>query len=380
VAPAQHHGNNQIEVTMDRTMFNRRGIAWGGGDGGDAGVGGVSSFVSNWSYRQGGIIPYFSCMGCTEFAPLTFNDASQDTEGQPLEAALLINPNSGYLGPHITAHNPTGGAQSPLFSGLRPSYADIDALFSKSSAFQNRDFLYKTGGQFPFVYAPYATAGNYTGVFGSLYTVGMPMHGVGGYSWWFDLSVPTNVAATATAGGGVPLGSWVYAVTAVGADSGETILSAPTSPITIESGTQTVKLKWNAPPGAYSYNVWRCETKNRCVSPEGSSLIDNGPWLRVALHITATTYSDANAAPGQTIPPRVTGTGSTIVNATGAYAPFFQAPPITVSQLPAVAGVNAGQMRRVTDSTNITNEGQPCAGGGSAAALAFSNGTVWKCF
>jgi hypothetical protein len=148
VAPAQHFGNNAIEVTMDRTSVNRRGIGWGGGDGGDASVGGVAGFVSNWSYRQGGIIPYFTCMACTEYAPLTFNDASQDTEGQPLEAALLVSPSSGYLGPRITAHYPTGGAQAPLFSGLRPSYADVDAIFSKASAFQNATFCTKRVARF----------------------------------------------------------------------------------------------------------------------------------------------------------------------------------------------------------------------------------------
>ena len=87
-------------------------------------------------------------MSCTEYGPLTFNDAAQDTEGQPLEAALLVNPNSGYFGPQITAHYPTGGALAPLFSGLRPSFADVDAIFSRASAMPNRDILYKTGGIF----------------------------------------------------------------------------------------------------------------------------------------------------------------------------------------------------------------------------------------
>ena len=380
VAPGQNFQNNGIEVTMDKTTVNRRGIAWGGGHGGDAGMGGVAGFVSNWSYRQGGIIPYFTCMGCAQHDSLTFNDASQDTEGQPLEAALISNPNSEYLGPRITAHNPTGGVQAPLFGGLRPSSADIDGFFAKASAFQNRDILYKTGGIFPFVFAPYATTGNYAGVYGSLYTVGMPMHGVGGYSWWFDLAVPTSVAGTAAAGGSVPAGTWVYTVTAVGADNGETIMSAPSSQVTTANATQTVNLKWNASLGAYSYNVWRCNMTNPCISPDGSISVGAGPWLRVALHTTGTSYSDTSAAPTRYIPPTVTGTGSTIVNGTGAYAPFFQPPPITVSQLPAAAAGNAGQLRRVTDSTTITTEGQTCAGSGSAAALAFSNGKVWKCF
>jgi hypothetical protein len=140
-----------------------------------------------------------------------------------------------------------------------------------------------------------------------------------------------------------------------------------------------VNLKWNAALGAYSYNVWRCDTKNPCITPDGS-ISAAGLWLRVALHTEGTSYSDTTAEPTRYIPPTVTGTGSTIVNAAGAYAPFFQAPPITVSQLPAAAAENSGQMRRVIDSTPVAREGQVCASGGSAAALAFSDGKVWKCF
>jgi hypothetical protein len=169
-------------------------------------------------------------------------------------------------------------------------------------------------------------------------------------------------------------------VTAVGADGGETILSVPTAPLAISAGAQTVNLKWNASLGAYSYNVWRCNTTNRCVGPDGSISVSGAPWLRVALHVTATAFADTTAAPAQLAVPYVTGTGSTIVNSNGAYAPFFQAPPITVSQLPTAAGANAGQMRRVTDSTTISSEGQVCTAGGTAAALAFSDGKIWKCF
>ena len=52
---------------------------------------------------------------------------------------------------------------------------------------------------------------------------------------------------------------------------------------------------------------------------------------------------------------------------------------MTVSSLPSAA-TNAGAMFRVSDSTAITTEGQACVGGGSGNALAFSNGSVWKCF
>lgn len=249
----------------------------------------------------------------------------------------------------------------------------------KASAFQDRDFLLKQAGNVFFVYSPYGTSGDFSGTRGSLYTVGMPMHGVGGYSWWFDLAAPTAVSATAAAGGKIPAGTWQYAVTAVGADEGETILSPPSAAVTTAVGMQTARVSWKPSVGAYSYNVWRCNAAKPCTRPDGTTA-GAGPWLRVALHVTGTSYSDASDASGNFAPPMLTGSGSTIINATGAYAPFFEAPPITVSQLPAAAAANAGQMRRVTDSTKIAAEGQTCEGGGSGAALAFSNGVVWKCF
>jgi hypothetical protein len=53
--------------------------------------------------------------------------------------------------------------------------------------------------------------------------------------------------------------------------------------------------------------------------------------------------------------------------------------PILTVNLPAAAA-NAGNMLSVSDSTAIATEGQTCAGGGTTLALAFSNGTQWKCF
>jgi hypothetical protein len=53
---------------------------------------------------------------------------------------------------------------------------------------------------------------------------------------------------------------------------------------------------------------------------------------------------------------------------------------ITVASLPPAAAGNAGQMRTISDSTPVATEGQTCVGGSTNTALAFSNGTVWKCF
>lgn len=51
----------------------------------------------------------------------------------------------------------------------------------------------------------------------------------------------------------------------------------------------------------------------------------------------------------------------------------------TVSALPSAAS-NAGAMIQVSDSTAVAAEGQTCVGSSSNKALAFSNGTIWKCF
>jgi hypothetical protein len=51
----------------------------------------------------------------------------------------------------------------------------------------------------------------------------------------------------------------------------------------------------------------------------------------------------------------------------------------TVASLPSAAS-NPGAMIRVSDSTTVSAEGQTCVGSSSNNALAFSNGSVWKCF
>lgn len=59
---------------------------------------------------------------------------------------------------------------------------------------------------------------------------------------------------------------------------------------------------------------------------------------------------------------------------------FFGLGTATVGALPAAAAGNTGRMIKVSDSTAVAAEGQTCVGGSTNAALAFSNGTVWKCF
>jgi hypothetical protein len=68
--------------------------------------------------------------------------------------------------------------------------------------------------------------------------------------------------------------------------------------------------------------------------------------------------------------------GSGVISA----ASFITLHSLTVSALPAPSAGNAGQIARVSDSTAVSTEGQTCMGGSSSTALAFSDGTKWKCF
>lgn len=70
-----------------------------------------------------------------------------------------------------------------------------------------------------------------------------------------------------------------------------------------------------------------------------------------------------------------------ITGATGtASFNTFNPVSITVAALPAAAAGNKGWIKSVSDSTAVAAEGQTCVGGSTNTALAFSNGTVWKCF
>lgn len=53
--------------------------------------------------------------------------------------------------------------------------------------------------------------------------------------------------------------------------------------------------------------------------------------------------------------------------------------PVTVSTLPSASNY-IGRFITVSDSTTVAAEGQTCVGSGTVTALAFSDGTKWKCF
>lgn len=374
MAPGQNSANVGIEVTMNNINWNRRGIVLGGGGNtgryGTTGSCPVGNFNINYSYRQGGITPMISEMGCPSYTLLTVNDTFQDTEGEPLLSNFMSNPQSGRLGVRLIGHNVSGGAGNPLITGMRSSFAELGSNFANAHQFPNRDFTYETSGFINMVTSPYAIAGTYAAVTTPLRTIGIPMHGSGGYSWWFDLAQPTGVTSTAVAHmHGVPAATWVYAISAVGADGGETILSLPSTSVTTTAANSQVNVAWNPSVGGVTYNVWRCNTTNACVSSSGAILTSSGPWLRVALHVPGTNYADIINAPNQFVLPGATGTGSTILNKSLVRAPTVAGDKVTSGNSNAFGSsaystssaceTNYGATTLATEATT-TNTGLNC--------------------
>ena len=371
IAPGQNgKGGAQgvyFDITMDNSSWNRRGIALS-----DQGGGG--DFIFNRFYRQGGITPVFSFQlqaFCTSCANFIFNDEAQDTEGEPVVAALYTSANvDNAIGYSVIFNSVAGsGGNGPLISGMRPAMFKLDPyVYMNDVATPNRDAIVDGSG-YQFTYAPYANGAS-APINGSLYSIMEAAHIPSGHSFFFDLLPPTLVTATATAAGGgsVPAGTWFYAVNSTGADGGETILSKPSPGAVTSSGTQTVNVAWTGATGAYSYNVYRCQTA--CTTSDGAPNPAATYWYRVCQHVVGLACSDSAASPAQIAVPQVGGTGATIANKNGVYAPVAQAGTISTGGAAQVFGsaensttaaceTNYGVTKLATGSTT-TNTGLDC--------------------
>jgi hypothetical protein len=116
------------------------------------------------------------------------------------------------------------------------------------------------------------------------------------------------------------------------------------------------------------------------VTGESAQLIDHaGSLTAVQATIDDNQGVFMESASGDNSILAVDASGNQAVLQVSGGIPSLAMTPILVGSLPAAAS-NAGTVIYVSDSTAIATEGQTCAGGSGNTALAFSNGSVWKCF
>jgi hypothetical protein len=351
------------------TQIGRRGFAI-------LQTGAGSGLAFNNLYRQGGIAPLVTSFSTGGGVGVSLSNATQDTETEPAFTNLgkiSTRPIGSF------DFSGGGGAGDPVLSGLLVQAYNATAPFSANTQpTPNREG--KMTGSTTVVAPPYSTSAiggcgtpwcpipDSLAVFNQLVSFG------DGHSLIWPLAQATNVSTTVASGGGVPVGTWTYAVIEVGADGGFTIASLPSNAAATTIGNQTVNLTWTRSQGAIAHNVYRCSSK--CVSAAGLVNI-NSEWYRVATAITTTSYSDNAAAPMRAFLPYVTGTGKTIVSPSGFSGLSSRLIPETFAVLPTCgSGVGEGTVSEITDSvTNIL--GATVTGGGSHKGTVRCDGVNW---
>ena len=362
-------GLTQIEFSAEfhDTQIGRRGFAI-------FQTGAGSSLIFTNLYRQGGISPEVTSFSTGGGVGVAISNSVQDTETEPA-VTDLSNTQRQTLS---LSYSGGGGAGDPFVSGVLPLVYSGNTMFNGRQTAPNREGAFSG---IPFmVNPPYSTAAvggcgtpycpinEAMQVFNELVSFG------DGHSLIWPLAQATKVSTRVAPGGGVPVGTWTYAVIEVGADGGFTIASLPSNAAATTSGNQTVNLTWTRSQGAIAHNVYRCSS--RCVTTAGLVNI-NSEWYQVATAITTTSYSDTAAAPIRAFLPHVTGTGKTIVSPSGFSGLSSRLIPETFALLPTCgSGVGEGTVSEITDSTtNIL--GATVTGGGSHKGTVRCDGVNW---
>jgi hypothetical protein len=136
--------------------------------------------------------------------------------------------------------------------------------------------------------------------------------------------------------------------------------------------------------GSVFYNVRATELTTIGASATNTQII-NGRYNAITISSGAVGVSLNGAGYNSQNTGSITnsGTSTTKTNVfniqTGAFDANVSNNSTIVASLPS-ASANKGATMIVTDSTSISAEGQACAGSSTNTALAFSNGSGWKCF
>ena len=363
--------NEHYEVRCVECFMNRRG--WEE----ELSAGEVGTFEFDSGYRQGGITPFLMVGNSNGGVggSLLFHNVIQDTESAGSVALLSHGGNTAPVISLDFVNNTSNDVNGPP-PPITGQPIGVDSFGSATGPLPTRHTEVTEGGCV--VTYPYAITGTNICITSEMKKFFEVVDFPAGHSMFWDLPTPTGVTAgMATSGGSLTAGTYYYTVSATGPDGGETVPATVASSSTTAGRNLTIPLSWTGVAGAASYNVYRCQTS--CVYSDGR-IENSGNWRQIARLISRTSLNDTGLGGTQQPPSTQTGTGSVGINATEMYSPIMVLTPVTVASLPAAAAGNAGQMRVVNDSTAVRSEGQPCAGSSTNTALAFSNGSVWKCF
>ena len=308
--------NQYGQIRMDNIEFNRRGIAM------RAPTSATISGEIHYAHAQGEVTPFITAM------------------------QTIAGGNSGNL---ILSYLETDTSMMPLYAGSGPllNVALIPTLIEGQSS--------DTAGVPPQTSGQKAATSN---LILSNNTIGV--NGTGEIG--FLMPTPAAPTVAISGGSGPAANTYTYSIIAYDGFGGNTFAGAASAPITV-NGSQGVLVSWTLLSGQVATTICRSIAGNfACGSVGGfkvggTSFLDNG------------TFFANNSVP----------TSSTAISV-GAGSVGVMPGSSTVASLPAAASGNAGLVRTVIDSTAVAVEGQTCVGGGTVTALAFSNGTVWKCF
>lgn len=256
----------------------------------------------------------------------------------------------------------------PLITGGNPPFAGIYVDVSNSSSGNNVDevagiFLDvpSVGGAYPVTQAEGLKIANQTGATIGNYAIITGL-GVNHFGDRVGIGADPGAGIHLDVQGGASVGTTTYNPTGGAGLNDCTFQGTPTTfaefDIAIDTTGTPDKFTWS---------------KDFTQQATGVSITGAAQSLSDGVTVTCT------ATTGHTLSNQWT-----IQATTGGYAiteGAIRAGPIAVQNLPAASSANAGYMVSVTNSTAIALEGQTCVSGGAAVvALAFSNGTVWKCF
>jgi Pectate lyase superfamily protein len=218
---------------------------------------------------------------------------------------------------------------------------------------------------------------------------------------------PTSLAGTATTGGTLAAATYYAAMWTTTYAGGQNCAGGGlqstfdySAAIVVGGSNNAINFTWADPPAALSGTI-----QGYCIDIEtaasGLTTIIGGAQAQRFIYIsgagtTSFSYTGQTQLTGFTLYAQSPMGSRYVVTpsdfsptasggaALGSVEPWksLNLAGITVASLPSASG-NAGQVREVNDSTTISAEGQTCVGGNATppnVALAFSNGSVWKCF